>query len=256
MFLLKNVDHLLWYPELTAAYTNDCCNRNAPTKITGGMWVVEPSEARMKQIEALIYQESPMVKAGLEPATWHFGDMSMMLALFTSAKRAPTLFPGSIDPRQAKFNGFEEERKVDMNLTEPGKLLIAGENDITLQPLVPELQKGGEPSDFNWGDEVGQKYGIKPKKVWHMLNASYDFLPGDCLSNCLPHRDKGPDFFLSLHFSCMPPKYSKPGSYPSFRKLQESMQSFETCLATYYGFWADAYKRAVGSRKDKDRWMN
>lgn len=247
------MDHLLWYPELTAAFTNDCCNRNAPAKISGGMWVIEPSENRMKQIEKMVYQKSPMVEAGLEPNTWHFGDMSMMLALFTHAKRTPTLFPGSLDRRQRAFNGYEKTRKDAMSYN--SSLRIAGLHDATVQPLVPQIfNESSEypiPKENNWGDEVGASLGLPQKRVWRMLNASFDFLPGECLSNCIPNRDRGQDFFFSLHFSCIPPKYSKPGQYESLGKFNEALSKFESCLRGYYNLWLDAYQRISGGN---DRW--
>lgn len=43
--MFQNIDHLFGpeYPMFTAAQTHSCCNRNAPTMLSGGFWIVEPS---------------------------------------------------------------------------------------------------------------------------------------------------------------------------------------------------------------------
>ena len=43
--VFQNIDHLFGpeYPMFTAAMTHSCCNRNAPTMLSGGFWIVEPA---------------------------------------------------------------------------------------------------------------------------------------------------------------------------------------------------------------------
>ncbi|KAA0161688.1 hypothetical protein FNF31_03631 [Cafeteria roenbergensis] len=103
--MLRNVDHLLVQPEFTAAFTNDCNNRNAAYKISGGFWVVEPSDARMNEILEL-------TRTGkLAPEQeWRLGDMEIALFLFAKFSRASRqdgFWPASYDLRQGRVPGVE-----------------------------------------------------------------------------------------------------------------------------------------------------
>ena len=103
--MLRNVDYLLVQPSFTAAFTNDCNNRAAPAKISGGMWVVEPSKARMDEILEL----TRTGKLG-EGQEWRLGDMEIVLYLFakfTRASREGGLWPKSYDIRQGRVPGLE-----------------------------------------------------------------------------------------------------------------------------------------------------
>lgn len=273
VFVLKNLDHLLFYPELTAAFTNDCCNRNAPLKASGGFWVIEPNRKRMDQIIAMIYRESPLVEAGLEPRTWHFGDMSMMLALYTNAhQRKRLLYPMSVDPRQEPvdtFNAYPSEQEPMKSLQEiyqnkfsveqKDRDLLAGLFDDEIVPLNvsrPEsLRFVTSERDMNWGDPVAKEVGAPVGRIWHMLNAQYDWLPGEC--HCIPDRNRGPDWFYSVHLSCIPMPWHKPGAYEKRSQLMNQMrEKVAPCLSDYFVLWLDAYKRALGNRYVEDPWSN
>ena len=59
-------------PDFTGAFTNDCCNRNADAKMSGGWWVFVPSAKRMQTALDMIAGPVP---GSNEP--WSFGDMQV-----------------------------------------------------------------------------------------------------------------------------------------------------------------------------------
>ena len=270
---MKNLDHTLFYPELTAAFTNDCCNRNAPAKTSGGFWVIEPNLKRMEQIIKMIYRKSPMVEAKLEPNTWHFGDMSMMLALYTSARARPGLiYPRAVDQRQEPVDTYlappSEQEPLKSALetykekfpNEPTpKNYLAGLLDDDVVPLNisrPESTRYvTSEDDLNWGDPVAREVGAPVGRIWHMLSAQYDWLPGEC--KCIPSRNRGPDWFYSVHLSCIPMPWQKPGGYTQQSSLlKELRHKITPCLGDYFLLWLDAFKRALGDRYKTNEWAN
>ena len=66
VFVNKNMDHLLFYPDFTSAFTQDCCNRAAQPRPSGGFWMLQPSGGRMAQIEALDWQRFAVAVARAE----------------------------------------------------------------------------------------------------------------------------------------------------------------------------------------------
>jgi DNA-binding helix-hairpin-helix protein with protein kinase domain len=82
------VDHLFRRPMLTAAFTVACCNKNGPAIPSGGLWVVEPSQAVWDDMWRMMEEGKPRVddrkgEIVLKPdgtperEYWHWGDMQV-----------------------------------------------------------------------------------------------------------------------------------------------------------------------------------
>lgn len=269
VLILKNVDHLLWYPEFTGAYTNDCCNRNSPAKLSGGFWVVEPSLARLEQIIDLVHSPSVLKSSIEEGDNWSGGDMSMVAALFTRGRNiGKNGFPFSIDPRQAGINEDpvnpenhwalqHAKASRDLQRSVDGRILLAGPEDITVTPLAPyrseKLRFVTSAEDMNWGDEVGRQKKAMIGRTWHMLNASYDALPYEC--ECIPSRDLGFENYFSVHLTCFR-NVEKPPHHQTFADFwNKTTNEYPACLRPYFNAWAQSYKRGLGHRFHEDIWV-
>lgn len=77
-FVLNNMDHLILERDFTSAFTNDCCNRNADAKMSGGLWVFTPSQRLMDTVTDMISKPVP----GSNNEGWMFGDMQVVQYLF------------------------------------------------------------------------------------------------------------------------------------------------------------------------------
>eukprot|EP01138_Halocafeteria_seosinensis_P015482 gb/GECG01015800.1/.p1 GENE.gb/GECG01015800.1/~~gb/GECG01015800.1/.p1 ORF type:complete len:244 (+),score=22.66 gb/GECG01015800.1/:1-732(+) len=237
------------------------------------MWVIEPSNARTQQILKLLHGISQLYKLGLEGGSWHYGDMSVMLTMFTNPvnEKKYKLYPFSIDPRQGPHMGYLEkplshstfQKLIEFN---PHKyrvmktlgIELSGPLDVTTQPLDlnrPEkLNYVTSKEDANLGDWAAKLAGAPQGRTWHMLNGSYDWLPGECI--CLPDRDKGPEFYFSVHFSCLPMGWNKPGSYENINTLESKVEdTMPPCLAFYYKKWIRSFSEAMGFIAEQDPWI-
>ena len=268
--VLRNLDHLLWYPEFTAAFTNDCCNRNAPAKISGGFWVIQPSKERLNQVIDLAHSPTVLKESRLEAGdNWFMGDMSMVAALFTRGRKLGLKgFPWSIDPRHGPIiEGVKNPkdhwsiqhamRHRDLQRDEQGRMLLAGPEDITVTALAPyrseKLRFVTSDDDLNWGDAVGRKHGAPFGRTWHILNASYDALPMDC--NCIPDRDLGFENYFSIHLTCFG-SIKKPTAHSTFTEFQQRTDNeYPACIRPYFHAWIKSYKRGLGSLFTSDLWV-
>lgn len=254
VFVQRNLDHLLFYPEATAAFTQECCMGNSAPKMSGGMWVIEPSERRMAQIMHLISNESPLVPLGYEQRSWQYGDMNVVLTLFIHLTKAPPFpsFPGSICKRQSRdgiraMYASDNPRQALWRDYASG-VALAGPEDITVLPLDDKEMQGqhwlAPESAGNVADPVALQVGAPPRRVWHMLNASYDWLPGEC--DCLGDmRPSDSSFFFSVHFTCMPPGAGKPASLHHIADWV-TLPKIPECVKPWYRRWLDAFARAMG----------
>ena len=83
---LRNLDHLLAAPALTAPTTTSCCNPNSPPAISGGFWVLAPSAALGAAVWALLARGKEERDGGgavVGYRLWDKSDMDVMTALFT-----------------------------------------------------------------------------------------------------------------------------------------------------------------------------
>lgn len=272
--VLQNVDHLLAQPEFTAAFTNDCNNRNAAYKISGGMWVLVPSTARVEQIDHIV--KSGELGEGQE---WRLGDMEVVLYMFstfTRASREDGYWPSSYDTRQGRTPGVE--------LTDP-RYAAGGEKAGVPAGPLPEAV------------EQAKREG---KSMWYPLDVRYDHLAQECV--LLPERDlglpedaaaelgltaaahgrpwgSGPDDmaaplpvvaaraagndawrptkthlgytggFISLHFSCMSTAANKPSWYRSEQELVDAAAKINVCARRNMMLWYSKYLRALQGKR-------
>lgn len=227
----------------------------------------------MRQILKLLYGESQLHKLGLEPGSWHYGDMSVMLTMFANPvnEKKYKLYPFSIDPRQGSHVGYLNDpwshptyqqlilfNQQQYDMKSGLGIDLAGPLDITTQPLnlnrPRTLNFVTSKDDKNLGDWAAASAGAPQGRVWHMLNSSYDWLPGECI--CMPERDMGPDFYFSVHFSCIPMQWKKPAVYPSLRQLEAQVeQSMPPCLAFYFKTWINAFNKAMDDVAEHDPWI-
>lgn len=258
VFALHNLDHLLFYPEFTAAFTNDCCNKVSPLRISGGFWVVEPSPERYQHVATLFDGPDPLVEKNLEQANnhWHFGDMAVMLALFARVRKVPPyyIWPESYDLRQSKawISQLYTGKRAQQLWNGTEGVMLASPADITTIPLDESIDPAFHyvvaKDDANMADPIAADIGHPELqgRVWHMLNESYDWLPVEC--TCIPNREQAPDKLYSLHFSCMPDSTGKPGDAANFEAQQAALdgEKFPPCLRKYFQKWVDAYKFGMG----------
>ncbi|KAA0171046.1 hypothetical protein FNF28_01051 [Cafeteria roenbergensis] len=274
--MLRNVDHLLVQPSFTAAFTNDCNNRAAPAKISGGMWVVEPSKARMDEILEL----TRTGKLG-EGQEWRLGDMEIVLYLFakfTRASREGGLWPKSYDIRQGRVPGLE---LFNSDYAKGG-----ARADVPAGPLPSELAEAR----------------AQGKVAWLPLDVRYDYLVQECgdvpdrflglprdaaaeigLADAEPGRPWGNGTaplaavglpvvrlsaearaawkplttrtgynagLISLHFSCMSPPHTKPSGFEDEAGMVKSLMAFRPpCARQALLLWYSKIIRATGSRR-------
>jgi hypothetical protein len=274
--VLRNVDHLLAQPEFTAAFTNDCNNGNAAYKISGGMWVLEPSEARMKIIDGIV--QSGKLGEGQE---WRLGDMEIVLFLFakfTRASREDGFWPSSYDLRQGRTPGVELY-------------------DARYAP-------GGEKGHHEAGPLPGEADKAKSAGVgfWFPLDVRYDYLVQECgnlrqrhlgipadaaaeigLVEAAPGRPwgKGADDLaaplpaevgraaaggkpawkptttymgydqgaISLHYSCMAQPIGKPSDFTSEQRFVDAVSQADVCARRAMVLWYSKYLRALGGKR-------
>ena len=262
VFVNKNLDHLLFYPEFTAAFTQDCCNGNASPRPSGGFWVLQPGKERLRHVLELVDGPDPLVPLNLEQAdrNWHYGDMAVMMAMYLKLRKVPKYYkmPESFDARvdQARIKTWYDAAKAPHWKGYGPDLLLAGPDDITVYPSAKE--HAGD-YDFivstespNLADKLAFDLGVPQVagRRWHMLNESYDFLAVDC--QCLKGRDLGPENIFSIHLSCLPAGLKKPGHFVNFKDQQQFVAdktsgSLQPCLRWWYQRWTDAYSRARGA---------
>lgn len=275
--MLRNVDHLVVQPEFTAAFTNDCNNFNAATKISGGMWVVHPSEERMQQVMDMITTG----KLG-EAQEWRLGDMEVVLNLFakfTRASRQDGFWPSSYDIRQGRVPGLE---LFDVRYVKGGEFASKPAGPLPLK--VKQAKAAGKP-------------------YWRPLDVRYDFLVDECRHSHNGERDLGlpqdaaaelglapaqkgrpwgdgaslaaelpvraartdkrrPPWrprvsatgydggVISIHFSCMR-DLRKPPQYGSEQGLVDAIEDMPACVRQYYMLWYSKYLRAM----QNERWF-
>ena len=233
--IFNNIDHLVLKPDFTAAFTNDCGNRNADAKMSGGLWVFTPSQAYVEKISNLINGPVP----GTQNDGWNFGDMQVVLYLFgkITEKSQYREWPFSRDMRQG---------------TVPGLRSLPAYADMTDDAIAVELLQGGrrgkeltepgvQPSDLAEANAAGDI-------VWHMLDPRYDGLIGNCEN--LPERDLG-EHYYSGHFTCLPvvPPVHKPGRYENEEEFMTHVRTrMKGCMRYYFLRWYDCFSRAVQAR--------
>ncbi|CAE7252613.1 GUX4 [Symbiodinium sp. KB8] len=258
VFVMRNLDHLLFYPELTAAFTQECCNANSAPKISGGFWVIQPSSARMAQMEAAISRESPLVKLKYEEKSWQYGDMSVVLSVFANPPQAPPWpgMPKAICPRQSQGaikHLYDEAGDGRPWLPYSSGVALGGPEDITTLPLDPAAMVDGywhaAAGDANLQDSLAEEVGAPPGRVWHMLNATYDYLPTECA--CVSGKGRGSrpaqhDWYYSVHLTCLPPGVEKPGSMWRFSDWVD-LPGVPECLQPWYRRWLVAFATAMGA---------
>ncbi len=228
--------------------------KNSAPKMSGGMWVIEPSERRMDQIIHLLSHESPLVPLKYEDRSWQYGDMNVVLTLFIHLNKAPPYpsFPSSICKRQSRegmLYMYQENnpRRGQWRPYESG-VALAGPEDITVLPLDQRHMQGNHwlapAGDENVADPVAKLVGAPPGRVWHMLNASYDWLPGEC--DCMAQsRPSDPTFYFSVHFTCLPPGAGKPASMHHIADWV-TLPKIPECVKPWFRKWLDAFARAMG----------
>jgi hypothetical protein len=233
--IFNNIDHLVLKQDFTAAFTNDCGNRNADAKMSGGLWVFTPSQAYVEKISNLINGPVP----GTENDGWTFGDMQVVLYLFgkITEKSPYREWPFSRDMRQG---------------TVPGLRSLPAYADMTDDAIAVELLQGGrrgkeltepgvQPNDLAEAQAAGDV-------VWHMLDPRYDGLIGNCEN--LPERDLG-EHYYSGHFTCLPvvPPVHKPGRYENEEEFMSHVRTrMKGCMRYYFLRWYDCFSRAVQAR--------
>jgi hypothetical protein len=263
VFVNKNLDHLLFYPEFTAAFTQDCCNNNASPRPSGGFWILQPGKDKLHHVLTLVDGPDPLVPLNLEQANnhWHFGDMAVMMAMFLKLRKVPKYYhmpevqDGRIsDTRVKAWYNMEHKDRPQWKGYGPN-LLLAGPEDTTTYASKVEFAGDGEfvvtTDTPNLADRVAFEAGVPQVagRRWHMLNESYDFLAIEC--QCLGQRDLGVEHIFSIHLSCLPGNLKKPGHYASLQEQEkflanEQDTSFKPCLRMWYQKWTSAYKRAMG----------
>ena len=104
ILILNNIDHVMLEPDFTGAFTNDCCNRNADAKMSGGWWVFVPSAKRLQDAIDLISKPVP----GTANDPWSFGDMQVVLHMMgkTTEQSGWREWPFSRDMRQGMVPGL------------------------------------------------------------------------------------------------------------------------------------------------------
>ena len=263
VFVTRNLDHLLFYPEFTAAFTMDCCNLNASPRPSGGFWVIQPSAQRLKHVLTLVNGPDPLVPLNLEQGDkdWHFGDMAVMMALYVKLRKVPRYYHlfESYDARIAEERIRQWYKPNDPAY--PAKwmgygpdLVLASNNDSTVYASKPEYSGDHQfvvsSADANLADELAFSLDLPSLagRRWHMLNESYDWLVVEC--QCAPQRDMGPDLIFSVHFSCLPGHIKKPGHFAHIQEQRAALASppddMKPCLQKWYQTWTDAYERGMG----------
>jgi hypothetical protein len=263
VFVQRNLDHLLFYPEATAAFTQECCSSASPPKMSGGMWVIEPSERRMAQVMHLLTHESPLVALNYEQKSWQYGDMNVVLTLFTHLVKAPPFpqFPASVCNRQSRQGVVtmysSDAKHVASWRPYSSGVALAGPDDITVLPLDDKVMQGSHwlapPGQENVADAVAEQMGAQPGRVWHMLNATYDWLPAEC--HCVheqqgarsqhAQRPQDSSWYFSVHFTCLPPGAGKPSAFHHIADWV-SLPKIPTCVKPYFRRWMEAFARAMG----------
>ena len=264
--VLKNLDNLLFYPDFTSAFTQDCCNRQAQPRPSGGFWVLQPSAPRMRQIEVLVDGADPLVPLNLEMGPeehWHFGDMSVVTVLFLEVRKVPPYYnmPEAMDARVEHHDiahwytkGGIASRVARWEAAKSnGSLLLGSAADLATFPSKLEHRGDFEFVVSNKNPNLGDKiaFDIGHPEIagrrWHMLNESYDVLAVEC--QCMPERELGPALKYSLHFSCLPTPVEKPGVYSTRRALEQALAhppaEMQPCLVDIYRAWLRAYDKGM-----------
>ena len=274
--MLRNVDHLLVQPEFTAAFTNDCNNRNAAYKISGGFWVVEPSDARMNEILEL-------TRTGkLAPEQeWRLGDMEIVLFLFAKFSRASRqdgFWPASYDLRQGRVPGVElydpryapgGERAAEHAGPLPEQVAAAraeGKSpwfplDVRYDYLVQECAHLtdrflGLPRDsaaeLGLADaEEGRPWG-RGADALAAAGLPVQRVSAEQRAGWRPYRTPTgyEDGFISLHFSCMGPPVDKPPRLGSEEGFVNGLKQVPPCVRQSMMLWYSKLLRAMnGSRR-------
>jgi hypothetical protein len=233
--VLNNVDHLVLEPEFTAAFTNDCGNRNADAKMSGGLWVFSPSAFYVESIARMLNAPVP----GTANDGWLFGDMQVVLHLFgkVTDKSPAREWPFSRDMRQGAVPGLRALPAFALQSDEElaRELLQGGRRGKEL------LDPGVQPLELAAAAAEG-------RPVWNMLDPRYDGLVGNCEN--VPERDLAERYF-SVHFTCLPvvPPVHKPGRYENEEEFLAHVRSrMKGCMRFYFMRWYDAYARGVQAR--------
>jgi len=268
ILVLQNLDHLLFYPDFTSAFTQDCCNRAAQPRPSGGFWVLQPSAARMAQIEIMVNGPDPLVPLNLEMGPeehWHFSDMSVVTVLFLEVRKVPPYYhmPEAMDARVAHddIQHWYTEAGIQNRVARweaaeaNGSLVLGSAADLATFPGKPEHLGEYEFVVSNKNPNLGDKIAFDmghPEiagRRWHMLNESYDVLAIEC--QCMQERELGP-LKYSLHFSCLPSPIEKPSSYETRAALEQALASppaeMQPCMATIYRSWLKVYDRGLAAR--------
>jgi len=274
--VLRNVDHLLAQPEFTAAFTNDCNNNNAAYKISGGMWVLDPSKERMDTITEVV--RTGQLGEGQE---WRLGDMEIVLYLFsqfTRASREDGFWPSSYDTRQGRTPGVELYDKRFAPRGEQGSR-PAG----PLPAKFAEARAAGlpvwHPLDVRYGHlaqecaylkdrELGlprdsaAELGLVAADAGRPWGAGADDLAaaglpvevgraagGQAWSPVVTHSGYS-EGGISLHYSCMQPPLRKPSAFASEQELVDVLRRVEApCVRRNVMLWYSKYLRAMGGKR-------
>lgn len=273
--MLRNVDHLLVQPSFTAAFTNDCNNRAAAAKVSGGMWVVDPSKERMEEILELT--RSGKLGDGQE---WRLGDMEIVLYLFakfTRKSREDGLWPKSYDTSQGRVPGLE--------LIDPLYAPRGQHARVPAGPLPAELAEARAQGKVPWFpldvryDYLVQECGFVPERYLGLpRDAAAEIGLADAEDGRPWGRGTDPlvaaglpikrlsaeeraawkplasqtgysDGLISLHFSCMAPPLVKPAGYGDEAGLVKSLTAFKSpCARQAILLWYSKVLRASGAR--------
>ncbi|KNC78594.1 hypothetical protein SARC_08982 [Sphaeroforma arctica JP610] len=262
-----NVDYLLFYPMYTGSMTM-CCNGRDAMKPGGGLWIVEPSQNLIDLTSVYVNDhdrsQEDGYNIGLED--WHFGDMHVLAMMFAKArKQQPYLiWPESYDMRQS-FKAIEQlwtgERRNDTHNWKPmdSELMLAGPWDLTTMPKNVDEKYWYRASthDRNYYDDVADRLQLPEERgrTWHALNESYDWIAQQC--SCVPAHDRGPDWFISVHLSCM--TFHKPAQFKTFPEFRYASSGNEPqipeCMRYYMNLWGDLYEQAMGELKRNTWWQ-
>jgi hypothetical protein len=222
-------------PDFSGAFTNDCCNRNADCKMSGGWWIFHPSVERYTKILDLISKPVP----GTANEGWTFGDMQVVLYLFAkiTEKSGWREWPFSRDMRQGMVPGIRI-LPAFQNLTDWTMEIEMTQNGRRNRGLPPEGVLSYERAEAE----------ARGLPVWNMLDPRYDGLVGNC--ECVPERDLGAGYF-TVHYTCLPvtPPVHKPGRYENEEEFLTHVRTrMFSCLRYFYLRWYDAFARGMESR--------
>lgn len=186
VLVLRNLDHLLFYPELTAAFTRNCGNPNAPADMSGGMWVLEPSAGRVRQIMALMHGPNPY-GVGVE-FSWVFGDMNVLAVLFATKLNSYAAWPHStdstIDPKA--IAAMKARNSSEYSVPEG---FLADRNDSMIVPFQGVDDRHWyvrTPDEFTYADGIAtavKAHHIRGRR-WYV----YPLQSSCALEGCLVHR--------------------------------------------------------------------